>query len=140
MSGVGERADGILDGMGRGRTGHAEGKAGERRTEHDLFAGGPIGAILAGRFEPLPEKTDGAQRKLIGQRILADEHTLQRNAGNRVAPDRGEGLDGVGQRIRTGNRGQTRWAGEGQFGIADRHGRDEIGAGNAHLQAALGIR
>ena len=86
-----------------------EGKAGEGRAEHDLFAGCPISAILAGRFKSLPEKADRAQRKMVGQRILADKNALLRNAGHRIAADRREGLQGVGQRIRSRNRLRRRF-------------------------------
>ena len=140
MGGVGEGADRILDGVGCGGAGDPEGKAGERRAEHDLFACCPIGAILAGGFEPLPEKFDGAQRKLVGQRVLSDEDTLLRNARYGLAADGGKGLQGMGQRICAGNRRQPWRAGKREFGIADGNRRDEIRARYADFQAALRVR
>ena len=84
-----------------------------------------VRSIYISTLKALVQEPDGKQSEVVAQRILADENVLLRQFRFAVPPHRRIGLDGMGQRVRTCNRGQGLRAAQRQIRIADRGGGDE---------------
>ena len=95
--------------------------------------------MRAGALQAIGEQADGEQGEMIGNGALADEDALLRQRGVGLAANGHESLDGMGERVGAGHGRQARRAGQRQFGIADRHLRDEMRARNADLERAVRV-